>query len=62
MIANPSDLNQLPNELKLVFQELKVLQYLQQAGFRKRYGFSCARLFQLVFVLLFDQKKLVSST
>ncbi|CAG7659041.1 IS4 family transposase ISDha5 [Paenibacillus allorhizosphaerae] len=56
MIAHPSDSNQLPNELKPVFQELKVLQYLQQAGFRKRFGFSCAQLLQLVFFLLFHQK------
>jgi hypothetical protein len=56
MIAQPSELNQLPNELKPAFQELKVMQHLQQAGFRKRFGFSCARLFQLVFVLLFHQK------
>lgn len=56
MIAHQPDLNQLPNELKPAFQELNVLKYLQQAGFRKQFGFSCARLFQLVFVLLFHQK------
>ena len=56
MIDHQPDLNQLPNELKPAFQELKVLKHLQQAGFRKRFGFSCARLFQLVFVLLFHQK------
>ncbi|MFD1127619.1 hypothetical protein ACIBG3_23805 [Paenibacillus glucanolyticus] len=56
MISHPSELIQMPNELKPAFQELKVMQHLQQAGFRKRFGFSCARLFQLVFVLLFHQK------
>jgi hypothetical protein len=56
MIAHSSELNQLPNELKPAFQELKVMQHLKQAGFRKRFGFSCAQLFQLVFVLLFHQK------
>jgi hypothetical protein len=56
MIAHPPELNQLPNELKPAFQELKVMQHLQQAGFRKRFGFSRSRLFQLVFVLLFHQK------
>lgn len=56
MIAQPSELNQLPNELKPAFQELKVMKHLQQAGFCKRFGFSCAQLFQLVFVLLFHQK------
>jgi hypothetical protein len=44
-------LNQLPNELKPAFEELKVMKHLQQAGFRKQFGFSCARL-QIVFVLL----------
>ncbi|MMZ67639.1 hypothetical protein D1872_302420 [compost metagenome] len=56
MIDHQPDLNQLPKELKAAFQELNVLKYLHQAGFRKRFGFSCARLFQLVFVLLFYQK------
>ncbi|MCP3776738.1 transposase [Paenibacillus sp. MZ04-78.2] len=56
MINDQPDLNQLPNELKFAFQELNVMRFLQQAGFRKRFGLSCARLFQLVFVLLFHQK------
>ncbi|WP_391572736.1 transposase [Cohnella sp.] len=56
MIAYPPEMNQLPNELKPAFQELKVIQHLQHAGFRKRFGFSCSGLFQLVFVLLFHQK------
>lgn len=56
MIDQKPDLNQLPSELKPAFQELQVLKHLQQAGFRKRFGFSCGRLFQLVFILLFHQK------
>jgi hypothetical protein len=56
MIDHQPDLNQLPKELKGAFQELKIIKILQQAGFRKQIGFSCARLFQLVFVLLFHQK------
>lgn len=56
MIDHQPTLDQLPNELKPAFQELGVMKYLQQAGFRKRFGFSPARLFQLVFVLLFHQK------
>jgi Transposase DDE domain. len=56
MISHQPDLDQLPNELKLGFQELNILKYLRQAGFRKRLGFSPSRLFQLVFVLLFHQK------
>jgi hypothetical protein len=56
MIAQQPDLNQLPKELKPAFEELKVMKHLRQAGFRKRFGFSCAQLFQIVFVLLFHQK------
>jgi hypothetical protein len=56
MIDHQPDLNQLPNELKSTFHELNILKYLRQAGFRKRFGFSSAYLFQLVFVLLFHQK------
>ncbi len=56
MIDHQHDLNQLPTELKSAFQELNIMKYLRQAGFCKRFGFSCFRLFQLVFVLLFHQK------
>lgn len=56
MINHQHDLNQLPTELKSAFQELNIMKYLRQAGFRKRFGFNCSRLFQLVFVLLFHQK------
>lgn len=56
MIDHQLNLHPLPNELKPSFQELKVMKHLQRAGFRKRFGFSCAQLFQLVFVLLFHQK------
>ncbi|SDE68341.1 putative transposase ISC1217 [Paenibacillus sp. UNCCL117] len=56
MIDHQTDLNQLPNELKSAFQELNILKFLRQAGFRKRFGFRSTYLFQLVFVLLFHQK------
>ncbi|GIP35915.1 IS4 family transposase ISDha5 [Paenibacillus sp. J2TS4] len=56
MINDQPGLNQLPNELKSAFQELNILKFLRQAGFRKRLGLSCAYLFQLVFVLLFHQR------
>ncbi len=56
MIDHQPNLNQLPNEIKPAFQELNVLSHLRQAKFRKRFGFSCSRLFQLVFVLLFHQR------
>ena len=40
MITN-NDLNkQLPNELNVIFKELKVLQHLRNAGITKALGFS----------------------
>ena len=33
---------QLPEEIKVAFKELRVLQHLRAAGFRKRFGFSCS--------------------
>ncbi|MGG4036532.1 hypothetical protein ABEV74_22995, partial [Paenibacillus cisolokensis] len=58
MIEQNVHLNQLPNELKPAFQELKVLQHLKAAGFKKKFGYTCSFLFQLVFVfvLLFHHK------
>jgi hypothetical protein len=56
MIEQKQSLNQLPNEIKPAFKELKVLQHLRAAGFRKKFGFTCFYLFQLVFVLLFHHK------
>jgi len=48
--------NQLPSEIKTVFKELKILEYLRKAGFRKKFGFTCSYLFQLVLVLVFGHK------
>ncbi len=56
MIDQNAPLNQLPNELKPAFKELKVLQHLKTAGFKKKFGYTCSFLFQLVFVLLFHHK------
>lgn len=56
MIEQKQPFDQLPNEIKPAFQELKVLKHLRDAGFRKKFGFTCADLFRLVFVLLFHQK------
>ncbi|SFP69333.1 DDE superfamily endonuclease, partial [Halolactibacillus halophilus] len=56
MITN-NDLNkQLPNELNVIFKELKVLQHLRNAGITKALGFSSGYLFQLVFGLIFRNK------
>jgi len=46
----------LPKEIKTAFQELKVLKHLNAAGFKKKFGFTCAYLFSLVFAVLFHQK------
>ncbi len=56
MIEQNVHQNQLPNEIKPAFKELKVLQHLKTACFRKKFGYSCSFLFQLVFVLLFHHK------
>ena len=56
MINQTTPFDQLPQEIKPAFQELKVLKHLNAAGFRKKFGFTCAWLFRLVFVLMFHQK------
>jgi hypothetical protein len=56
MIDQKQSLDQLPNEIKPAFLELNVLKHLNGAAFKKKFGFTCAYLFRLVFVLLFHQK------
>lgn len=56
MIDQKGSLDQLPTEIKSTFQELNVLKHLRDAGFKKKFGFTCAYLFRLVFLLLFHQK------
>lgn len=56
MIDQQGSLDQLPNEIKPAFQELNVLKHLRDVGFKKKFGFTCAYLFRLVFLLLFHQK------
>lgn len=48
--------NQLPNDIKSAFDELQILQHLRKAGFKKKFGFTCSYLFQLVFTLIFYHK------
>lgn len=38
MIEQKQPFDQLPNEIKPAFQELKVLKHLRDAGFRKKFG------------------------
>lgn len=56
MIEQQEPRNQLPKTIKPAFEELKVLQHLRNAGLRKKFGFTCSYLFQLVFTLLFHHK------
>ncbi|SCW71171.1 hypothetical protein SAMN04487970_10581, partial [Paenibacillus tianmuensis] len=55
MIKQKESCNQLPKEIKPAFQELNVLKHLKDAKINKKFGFTAAYLFQLVFVLLFHQ-------
>ncbi|MDD2496552.1 MAG: transposase [Desulfitobacteriaceae bacterium] len=56
MITDNNQNKQLPNELTLIFKELKVLKYLRKAGITKTFGFSCSYIFQLIFCLIFENK------
>ncbi|WAH35293.1 IS4 family transposase [Alicyclobacillus dauci] len=56
MIGHQVENNQLPIEIQPVFRELKVFKYLRKAGITKKFGFTCAYLFQIVFVLIFHHR------
>ena len=56
MINQEPSINQVPNEIEIGFKELKILTHLKKAGFKKKFGFPCTELFQLVFVLVFHHK------
>lgn len=56
MIKQNSLSNQLPNEIQSAFNELQIIQHLRKAGFKKKFGFTCSKLFQLVFGLVFYHK------
>ena len=56
MIHDKDPFDQLPNEIKHGFQDLKVSKHLKAAGFKKKFGLPCFNLFRQVFVLLFHQK------
>lgn len=55
MIKQKDPCNQLPKEIKAAFKELSVLKHLIDAKIDKKFGYTAAYLFQLVFVLLFHQ-------
>lgn len=48
--------NQLPNEIKLAFEELHIRRHLRNAGISKNLGFTCAYLFQIIFCLIFQHR------
>jgi hypothetical protein len=56
MIEHNDQNNQLPKELKSVFNELEISKHLRNAGIKKKFGFSAFSLFQLVFCLIFQRK------
>lgn len=56
MITQKEQKNQLPKEIQPAFKELKVLKHLRNSGFKKKFGFSCSYLFQVIFVLIFHHK------
>lgn len=56
MIDQKQSFDQLPKEMKPAFEELKIVKHLNAAGFKKKFGFTCAVLFRLVFVLLIHHK------
>lgn len=58
MITNNRLNNQLPKEVKAIFDGLEILKYLRKVGINKGFGYSCAYLFQLVFSLVFEGKNL----
>ncbi|GAY79048.1 hypothetical protein NBRC111894_4602 [Sporolactobacillus inulinus] len=60
MIAKKGQNNQLPSEIKVNFNELRILKHLGQAGIQKSFGFSSGYLFQLYFSPDLYPKKLVS--
>ncbi len=56
MINQNESFDQLPKEIIPAFKELAILKHLREAGFKKKFGFTCSYLFRLVFALLFHRK------
>lgn len=56
MIAQNKHTKQYPAEIQSAFEELMILKHLRTAGFKKRFGYPCSALFQLIFTLLFHHK------
>ncbi|MTV49941.1 hypothetical protein GJ688_13250, partial [Heliobacillus mobilis] len=56
MIEQKGQVDQLPNDIRGAFSELKIGKHLRQAGICKSNGFSCFYLFQVAFLLIFRHK------
>jgi hypothetical protein len=56
MIKHLDQSPQLTQEIKSVFQELKIVKHLREANITKALGFTCSYLFQLIFCLVFHNK------
>lgn len=56
MIGQKHEKNQLPKDIQPAFKELGVLKDLRNARITKKFGFTCAYLFQVVFVLIFHHR------
>jgi hypothetical protein len=56
MITQANETSQLPDEIKMVFKELKMFQHLRKANISKAVGFTCSYLLQLIFSLVFHNK------
>lgn len=48
--------NQVSQEIKTAFKELKISKHLKEAGFKKQFGFCAGYLFEIVFCLIFLHK------
>jgi hypothetical protein len=57
MLEHSNQNNQLPKELKSVLDELEIFKHLRHAGIKRRFGFTCSYLFQVIFCLIFHHKK-----
>lgn len=56
MITKSTLLRQLPKDFVRAFQTLRIGQHLRRAHITKGFGYSCLELFQIIFLLAFDQK------
>lgn len=56
MIEHNVQDNQIPKELKSVFDKLETFKHLRRTGIKKNFEFTRSFLFQLVFYFIFHHK------